>query len=578
MAEDNSFSELENLKKDILLNPTLVVGPYYQDIHKHIADVYLANKQELKGIYHLTEAHAATLRQQTVIRYDYKQDLIKSNRTTSSKIPVEQGIQKKYVDFQSDLAKDEENGLLARLQEMPKEWTVVQITRELTPSEQLKVRPKDTPSEPANIYITRLHCGETLKENNPITVLVEKPEKSPGMPTVYELMKQAIECLRTKKTRPQEIRKEREKGSQYIKDVAEAMSSKMLKEWKCLFTGRLCCNTYNQKIRACIDKVVNSDKFKTYKMDGKDRQLLYQVVDGCVYLNKAEIHSAVCCLVDSKELGIDLIKAINAFKEDMAMLLAARRYPVILIVDDALDGLPWEMLPMFKKHPVSRVPSIHFLHALYHEHKSQIVDGCRLVSNLDLGFYVVNPGQDLKEMESRLMGFLQKRVPQWKGVSGQSPSENEFCSALVDHNVFLYCGHFNGSHYLRPEDISQLRVVALPLLFGCSSVALQDLGGRAEPTGVSDKYIMAGSACVIGMLWTVTSDDTDCMTVMILNSWLPGEPIDLKPFRTTGDMLAPNKEPELLRLMRFARETSQAYSNAAALVARGIPIKMVENK
>lgn len=45
---------------------------------------------------------------------------LKSNRTSSSRIPVEQGIQKKYVDFQSDLAKHEENGLLARLEEMPK--------------------------------------------------------------------------------------------------------------------------------------------------------------------------------------------------------------------------------------------------------------------------------------------------------------------------------------------------------------------------------------------------------------------------------------------------------------------------
>lgn len=63
---------------------------------------------------------------------------------------------------------------------------------------------------------------------------------------------------------------------------------------------------------------------------------------------------------------------------------------------------------------------------------------------------------------------------------------------LTEYLLWRYCGHFNGSHFLSPEDISSLRVVALPLLFGCSSVALQDLGGQASPTGVSDKYIMAG--------------------------------------------------------------------------------------
>lgn len=35
-------------------------------------------------------------------------------------------------------------------------------------------------------------------------------------------------------------------------------------------------------------------------------------------------------------------------------------------------------------------------------------------------------------------------------------------------------------------------MTALPLLFGCSSVAQLGQGGRARPSGVSDKYIMAG--------------------------------------------------------------------------------------
>jgi hypothetical protein len=37
-----------------------------------------------------------------------------------------------------------------------------------------------------------------------------------------------------------------------------------------------------------------------------------------------------------------------------------------------------------------------------------------------------------------------------------------------------------------------------------------------------------------------------------------------------------SQESELLRLMRYARETARAYSNGAALVARGIPVRMVQ--
>lgn len=55
-----------------------------------------------------------------------------------------------------------------------------------------------------------------------------------------------------------------------------------------------------------------------------------------------------------------------------------------------------------------------------------------------------------------------------------------------------YCGHGSGTKHLPGEKIQQLRVVALPLLFGCSSVTREHLGGRVEYTGVSDKYMIAG--------------------------------------------------------------------------------------
>lgn len=42
-----------------------------------------------------------------------------------------------------------------------------------------------------------------------------------------------------------------------------------------------------------------------------------------------------------------------------------------------LDRIPWEMTPILMRHPVSRVPSLHFVHALYKHHESSIVDGNR---------------------------------------------------------------------------------------------------------------------------------------------------------------------------------------------------------
>lgn len=80
------------------------------------------------------------------------------------------------------------------------------------------------------------------------------------------------------------------------------------------------------------------------------------------------------------------------------------------------------------------------------------------------------------------------------------------------------------------------------------------------------------SACMVGMIWPVTSGDTDNMTATLLNNWLPGNPLDLEEFGFTAKK--PSQQPELLRVMKPARDSTQYYMNAAALVARGIPIKM----
>lgn len=60
-----------------------------------------------------------------------------------------------------------------------------------------------------------------------------------------------------------------------------------------------------------------------------------------------------------------------------------------------------------------------------------------MVSRLDLGFYIVNPDQDLKDMEKRLVDFLEKRMPDWNGIKGNRPSQDEFRQALVDNNIFV---------------------------------------------------------------------------------------------------------------------------------------------
>lgn len=69
----------------------------------------------------------------------------------------------------------------------------------------------------------------------------------------------------------------------------------------------------------------------------------------------------------------------------------------------------------------------------------------------------------------------------WKGLA-----------ALTEFYCFRYCGHGNGTQYFSSDMIFSLDVKAIPLLFGCSSVKMEDFGGRVCISGLAMKYLTAG--------------------------------------------------------------------------------------
>lgn len=54
-------------------------------------------------------------------------------------------------------------GLKERLEEMPSEWTLVQITRNYVPKEIVMPRPSEKPVEVGELFITRYQCGQKYK-------------------------------------------------------------------------------------------------------------------------------------------------------------------------------------------------------------------------------------------------------------------------------------------------------------------------------------------------------------------------------------------------------------------------------
>lgn len=57
--------------------------------------------------------------------------------------------------------------------------------------------------------------------------------------------------------------------------------------------------------------------------------------------------------------------------------------------------------------------------------------------------------------------------------------------------IIRYCGHGSGSQYIASERIQRLKVKPLQMLFGCSSVALKDLGGHTDMYGDVMEFAIA---------------------------------------------------------------------------------------
>lgn len=147
---------------------------------------------------------------------------------------------------------------------------------------------------------------------------------------------------------------------------------------------------------------------------------------------------------------------------------------------------------LLTNHPVTRFPSFHVAYAMFKEHKDSIIEGCKIVKMSDeVGAFIVNPGGDLTRTEQRMKSFIDYWLPKWKGTYQTKPDVTSFGQALVDHDILMYIGHGSGIQYLPGNQIEKLRVRALPLLFGCSSLKLLPVGGRFPPIGVFNRYMTA---------------------------------------------------------------------------------------
>lgn len=225
------------------------------------------------------------------------------------------------------------------------------------------------------------------------------------------------------------------------------------------------------------------------------------------------------------------------------------RHPVVLVLDEQLQAIPWEGLPCLRGRAVTRVPAVASVFSALAtswsddagsssirrdsseesrpsrtaEHGQGWIpsrDGIRL----HRGSYVLDPEANLPHTRKEL-GPVFRRLGRrlgWSGMEGEVPTEESMAQTLAEVDIFVYCGHGAGELLVGREAVAGLTQCAMAVLMGCSSGRLKGYGDF-EPSGMVSSYLAGGSPAVVANLWDVTDRDIDRYSVTLLESLVGGK-------------------------------------------------------
>lgn len=234
---------------------------------------------ELEGIYYLTESHTPGLRFKASLQYDKalhsdESSTPKTIKKESMELPCENSDLNNKIDV-----------MLNHVEEMPKEWTIVQLTPQFNQQESLEYDPDQAYTNP--IHISVFNCGE--KDKQPFCVTVNAPFDKIANRTI-EIYREMKEIVKDNKllignvqvTREGFFRSYRDKlayqdardvinyrlqvnliffrllhwflVTQLLQNVVKEMQFNWLREFRCLLVGKLVNGTAEQTIIDAVSK------------------------------------------------------------------------------------------------------------------------------------------------------------------------------------------------------------------------------------------------------------------------------------------------------------------------------------
>jgi len=264
-------------------------------------------------------------------------------------------------------------------------------------------------------------------------------------------------------------------------------------------------------------------------------------------LKKAGLQSLLLEIVERRRIkgGVKSCEVKNGALKSSAMENSESRgnddkkTTIILTLDERLQRLPWESMPMLEKLFVCRVPSLPFVLSSLIEKRGQMTKirkkNC---------FYILDPEGNLPTTKKTLNPVLESYAGQkgwgWKGYVGRIPDITVLERLEREDGLMIYCGH-GGAECCFPRVEVEERLMnkkrgckSSVFLFGCSSGRLSSGGGAKrgvgavfkqmeyEPDGVATSYLGAGAPCVLGNLWDVSDRDIDRFCIEFMDKFFTG--------------------------------------------------------
>lgn len=347
-----------------------------------------------------------------------------------------------------------------------------------------------------------------------------------------------------------------------------------------IFQTNKCTSAEVEMIKSNIKKAL-VDKLKVHKETIDGLELLHPNVfelflkiDGLTKEKVQDLLKFLLDSVDSESSGMNTLiaDAAQELKRDIQNIKKQQKKDsekshIVLIPGGKCTDIPWESIPSLRNKSVTRMPTVLQLRQYLSKYKHLLDNGI----NTDKGYYVINPGGDLKRTEENLSPKF-NCLNGWSGVIGIPPTETELMKAFDEANLYMYAGHGGGEQYIRSKTIKARENIPPSLLLGCSSGSLKG-EGFVHPYGTAYNFINGGCPMLLVNLWDVTDKDIDLFTINALTKW--GFLVDYDSF----DPFDLNIESiSLAECVTKSRDVCKLkYLNGAAPIIYGLPLSLETN-